>query len=307
MNNRPATLLETDSRHGYAIFLMVAGSIVISFGGVVQRNIEMATSWQVIFYRSIGMFLAVSIIVFFRYRGRLMETLHGIGWLGLLGAMMISLAAMSFVISLSHTTVANTLFILGSIPFFAALFGRIFLGEKLRRQTLLTMFGGALGLGIMVAKGIQIGSGLGNALALLTAISFAVYAIIVRYKREVEMLPVLLLSSSISICTAFLVIQGVIIIPLRDILLCLLWGGVLSGFVNWMFIIASRHLVSAEVTLIMLLEFALGPVWVWWFIGEIPSSWTVIGGSIIILSVAAKAAFELIKKPRAAQTTSGSV
>jgi len=84
--------------------------------------------------------------------------------------------------------------------------------------------------------------------------------------------------------------------------LCLFWGGFLSGFVNWMFIIASRHLATAEVTLIMLLEFALGPIWVWWFIGETPTTWTIFGGSLIIVAVALRSIFELINKPIREQT-----
>jgi drug/metabolite transporter (DMT)-like permease len=164
------------------------------------------------------------------------------------------------------------------------------------------MIAAAMGLGIMVAKGVSVGSGFGNLMALITAVSFASYAIIVRYKRQVEMIPVILLSSAIIIVISLLAAKGDIAIPLKDILLCLFWGGFLSGFVNWMFIIASRHLATAEVTLIMLLEFALGPIWVWWFIGETPTTWTIFGGSLIIAAVALRSIFELINKPKREQT-----
>jgi drug/metabolite transporter (DMT)-like permease len=147
-----------------------------------------------------------------------------------------------------------------------------------------------------------VGSGFGNLMALITAVSFAFYAIIVRYKRQVEMVSVMLLSSAIIIVISLLVTKGDIAIPLNDILLCLFWGGCLSGFVNWMFIIASRHLATAEVTLIMLLEFALGPIWVWWFIGETPTVWTIFGGGLIITAVALRSIFELINKPKREQT-----
>jgi drug/metabolite transporter (DMT)-like permease len=60
-----------------------------------------------------------------------------------------------------------------------------------------------------------------------------------------------------------------------------------------MFIFASRHLVAAELTLFMLLEFALGPIWVWVFINEVPTDLTVLGGLVVILSVAIRALFEL--------------
>jgi drug/metabolite transporter (DMT)-like permease len=282
--------------------LMVAGSVAISFGGLVQRNIEFADPWQINVYRSLGMLIAAGIIIGVRHRGNLLDTLTGIGRLGILGGVLLSIAGIAFVQALTHTTVANALFILGSIPFFAALFARLILGERLRRTTLIPMIAAAMGLGIMVVKGVSVGSGFGNLMALITAVSFAAYAIIVRYKRQVEMIPVILLSSVIIIVISLLATKGDIAIPLKDILLCLFWGGFLSGFVNWMFIIASRHLATAEVTLIMLLEFALGPIWVWWFIGETPTSWTIFGGSVIIAAVALRSIFELINKPKREQT-----
>ncbi len=296
-----------DSRHGYAMLLMVVGSIAISFGGLVQRSIEIADAWQIVFYRSLGMFCAAAIIVSIQYRGRILRTLTGIGQLGLLGGLFLSVAAMSFIQAFTHTTIANALFVLGSIPFFAALFARILLGEKLRRTTLLTMLVAAFGLGIMVMKGISAGSGFGNAMAVFTAISFAIYAVIVRYKRKIEMLPVLLFSALLTATISFAVKTGDVTISLRDILLCLFWGGCLSGFVNWMFIIASRHLAAAEVTLIMLLEFSLGPLWVWVFINEAPSVWTLFDGCLIIGAVALRAVFELINKPKPEQTPSAPV
>ena len=60
-------------------------------------------------------------------------------------------------------------------------------------------------------------------------------------------------------------------------------------------------------TLLMLIEFALGPIWVWWFIGETPSRWTLIGGSVILASVAVRAILDLINKPRPEQTPGQSV
>jgi drug/metabolite transporter (DMT)-like permease len=54
----------------------------------------------------------------------------------------------------------------------------------------------------------------------------------------------------------------------------------------------------------MLLEFALGPIWVWMFAGEIPTLWTLIGGCLIITAVTVRAILELINKTRPEQTPS---
>ncbi len=299
-----ATILSTDttdSRHGYAILLMVLGSVAISFGGLVQRSIEVATPWQINFYRSLGLIAAITVIVAIQNRGRFFVTLLSVGRFGVLAGVLLACAGICFIQAFTHTTIANALFIFGAIPFIAALLARLFLGERLRRSTLVTMLFAGSGLALMVFNGISIGSGFGNLMALGTALCFAGYAVVVRYRRKVEMLPSLLIASALIIIVSLPVSGGELTLPLNDILLCLFWGACLSGFVNWTFIIASRHLATAEVTLLMLIEFALGPIWVWWFIGEIPNRWTLIGGGIIITSVAVRAILELINQSRPEQ------
>ena len=135
-------------------------------------------------------------------------------------------------------------------------------------------------------------------MALMSALGFAGYAVVVRYRRQVEMLPCLLVSAVIMLVVALPATKGELVLPLNDILLCLFWGCCLSGLVNWTFINASRHLATAEVTLLMLIEFALGPIWVWWFVGEVPHHWTLIGGGVIMASVAIRAIIQLLNQPR---------
>ena len=109
-------------------------------------------------------------------------------------------------------------------------------------------------------------------MALVTAGCFSTFAVIVRSNRHVNMLPALLMSGLFIAVVAIVAAIDRLGITLHDLALCFLWGGVMSGVGNGMFIIASRHLVAAELTLFMLLEFALAPLWVWMFIGETPNA-----------------------------------
>lgn len=276
------------------MLMMVISSVVISFGGLLIRSMESAVPWQVNFYRSVALFGVVVGLILLQHRGKFIATIEKIGALGCLGGVFLGIAGIAFLQALTHTTVANTLFILGAIPFFAALVARILLKEKLTRATVLTMLVAAAGLTVMVLEGINIGSGVGNGFALLTAITFALYAVIVRSKRQQDMLPTLLISSIFIIIVALIMQADDLLISAHDLLLSFIWGGLLSGVANWLFIYASRHLAAAEITLFMLLEFALGPIWVWLVINEQPSRWTIIGGILIILAVAVRAIIELI-------------
>ena len=82
----------------------------------------------------------------------------------------------------------------------------------------------------------------------------------------------------------------------NDLALSFIWGGLLNGFAHSIFIIATRHLLAAEITLFMLLEFTLGPLWVWSFIGETPSINTFIGGGIVMAAIATLTVYELLKR-----------
>ena len=286
-------------RRGFAIGLIVASSVLISFGGLIMRSIEAADAWQINLYHALAFIAAVALILLLRYRRDTIVRIRAIGRPGLLGGALLAVAGIAFIQALINTTVANALFTLSAIPFITAALARVLLKERLRRVTLVTMLVAALGIFVMVAEGVGIGSGYGNAMALLTALCFSGFAIIVRHNRRIDMLPTLLVSGAIIALAALALRFDDLGISLNDLLLCFLWGGVLSGLANGMFVVASRHLVAAEVTLFMLLEFALGPVWVWLFVGEVPTVWTLLGGVLVIASVTLHAVLELRGRGRA--------
>ncbi len=55
--------------------------------------------------------------------------------------------------------------------------------------------------------------------------------------------------------------------------------------------VASSVLISFG-CLIMLWWFALRPVRVWHFVGEVPTRWTLLGGALVIASVALRSVIE---------------
>ena len=286
-----------EPRRVYAVGLMLAGSIAISFGGLIIRNIENADTWQINLYRSVALVTAVLLLLVFRYRGMAMTYVRSIGRPGIAGGVMLAIAGISFLQSMTHTTVANTLFTLSAIPFIAAALARIFLKERLRPSTLVAMIVAAVGIAVMLGEGVGVGHLYGNTMGLLTAFCFATYAVIVRHKRQTDMLPTLLVSGLIITLVTFVIKIDDLLISLHDLLLCILWGGLLSGLANSFFIIAARHLAAAEVTLLMMLEFVLGPLWVWLFVGEVPSRWTLLGGAMVLAAVTVRSLIELRRAP----------
>ena len=280
-------------RRGFGMAVIVASSIVISFGGLLVRSMDGADALQINFYRALSLLVVVSVILVAQYRGETIARVRAIGRPGLFGGLILGAAGVCFMQAMTSTTIANALFILSSIPFITAALAWLFLGERLQRATLVTMLVASLGIGVMMLEGFEAKSLYGNGMALVTAVCFSSFAVTVRRHRNVDMLPTLLVSAALIALVSLVLRWGDLGISGHDIVLCILYGGVLSGFANWTFIIASRHLVAAEVTLFMLLEFAFGPLWVWLFIGEVPAALTLAGGALVMTAVALRAGLEL--------------
>ena len=267
------------------MFLMVLGSSIISFAGLIIRGMDTASPLQISLYRGLALSFTILLILTLRYQTNTLRKITGVGGSGILAGILLASAGICFIQAITSTTVAATLFILASIPFISAFLARILLNERVSRQTLITMIIAGFGVSLMMVSGLRSNSFYGTSMALITAFCFSGYAIMLRKNKDIEMLPSVLISGLV-ICLVCLSILGQdIAISWLDLLKCILLGSIISFIPNSLFIYASKYLIAAELTLFMLLEFALGPFWVWLFIDEVPAFWTLIGGSSVIMAV----------------------
>ncbi len=280
-------------RRGYAMILMIVSSVIISFGGLIVRSMEEAGPSQINFWRSLALIVTFGSIFLFRHRRQSIRNFRKVRFGGLLAGASLTVAGLAFMQALAHTTVANTMFTLASIPFITAGLAWIFLRENLSHVTVGTMVVAAAGVIMMVMDGIGLGSIYGNLMALLTALGFSGFAVVVRRNRHIDMLPALIISAVLILLVSTAVSYDNLIVPWKDIALCFLWGSVFSGLGNVMFVAASKHLVAGELTLFMLLEFALSPLWVWLVVNEAPTTWALAGGMLVIGAVAIRAIIEM--------------
>ena len=276
----------------FAIVLMTIGSVIISFNGLVLRSINIADSWTIIFYRAFAFTLAIFLFLLFKYRKNVFSLIIKTGPSGFFAGLVLGASNICFIMSMTHTTVANAVFTISLIPFITAILAVFILKEKLAKITLYTMITAFLGVLIMFYGATQTGKILGNLFALVTAFCFSIFAITLRLNKNVDMLPSLLLSGVMAMSISFSVKLGSLQISVSDVALCFLLGGLMSGFVNCCFVFATRHIVAAEVTLFFFIEIALGPIWVWLFANETMSKNTFIGGCLILTSLLVRAVYE---------------
>ena len=277
--------------HQKAVAMMIASSGIMSVSGLLVRNLHAAGDWQIIFWRSVGLAVAMAALLFFEHKGGAFKQMRCIGWLGILGGVFFASTIMGFVMALTHTTVANTVFTMSAIPFFTAVMAWFILGERVRPLTIIAILVASAGIALMVGDGFARGSVFGNLMAIMTALGFACFVVILRKGRSVNMLASLIVAALIAALVAFYMTQGDLNLSAHDLILCLIWGALISGGSYFFLVRASQHLQGAELTLLVLLEFILAPTWVFLFVNEVPGKMTLIGGSIVLASVAGHALF----------------
>ena len=267
------------------MLLMIFGSGLISFTGLIIRDMDFANALQINLYRGLSLFVTILIIFILKHRSYTLNKIIKVGKPGVVAGGLLALAGICLIQAITTTTVASTLFICASIPFITSLLAFVFLNERISQQALITMVVAGFGVCSMMFSGLKTNSAYGVVMALITAISFSGYAILIRKNKGIEMLPCVLISGLIISTFCLIILKGDIGISCKDLARCVLLGSFISLIPSALFIYASRYIIAGELTLFMLLEFSLGPFWVWVFINEVPAYWTLAGGSLVMTSV----------------------
>jgi len=269
-----------------AVMFLTPDSLLIRLASI--------NSWNLIFYRGFIPFSVVFIGLLFIYKTNLIKQTLSNGWRGIAYALVFTVTNITFVISIENTNVANTLIMIALAPMLSAVLSFIFLKEIPDKKTWVAIIVTTLAVIYIFFDAIDAGDILGNALGLLTAFGLAVGAVIIRSARKIDLVPSAMFGKLLVALIAFyfsdnlsLVGNDIIIVPL----MCVMCVAVPFVLVT----IAPRFITAAEVNLFFLMETILGPLWVWFVILEQPSIETIIGGILIIITIAIHSALSLKK------------
>jgi len=276
-----------------AFILVFVAGLFWSFGAVTVRYMVDAHSYvfQYLFYRGFAISTILIIYLYLREGKNFYKNFLRIGFSTVLGGIFLATAFTGFIFSITMTSAAVTLFMLASMPFIAAIVGYIVLGETLRRSTLIAMTIAFIGICIMIYNDSISGSALGAIIGFISATGFALYSVTIRWKPETPKFTTVVLAglfcSLFSFCILGFSLDPFSNMPTVNSYLSLLHGLIVaSGLI--LYTLGSKHLPSAELTLLSLMECVGGVVWVWlpiFGINEVPSLNVIIGGVIITLAV----------------------
>ena len=267
--------------------LVCFGGFCLSWGGFIIRSFEQATVWQILFLRSFFFLLGLTVFLFIVYKKNTLIKIKTSGLPALLGGFVLSFSFIAFVVAMSNTTVANVVFIISTQTMFLALFGFIYLKEKVSLIGSFSIFLAMSGILVMVGDSVSSGSLFGNLVALAIPINFAVLVMIIRKYKNLDMVPDIFYSGIFS-CLYGIILSESFSFTFNDIFMGFLLGvpQLALGFIC--ITIGSRTTPSATIGLLMLSETLFAPIWVWIFLGEIPPLSVFIGGLVIILAIILK-------------------
>ncbi len=259
-----------------AVFLITPDSLLIRLS-----NIE---TWGMLFYRGAIPFVVVLIGTLFFYKKSFLKAVLGIGYPGIFYIFSFAACNITFLISIQNTNVANTLVMIALAPMLSAILGAIFLKEAPDKKTWIAILITFSACVYIFYDSLNLGNFYGDFFGLVTAFGLACNAVLVRYAKDRDLVPSAAIGKLCVAIFAFFFVKNfelvgndMIYVPL----MCVMCVAIPFVLVT----IAPRFITAAEVNLFFLLETILGPIWVWLVIKEQPSLETILGGSVIIITI----------------------
>ena len=275
-----------------AIPIVLIAGLIWSFGPLVIRYADQPelVPWQYLFARGLIIFIILNFYLYLNEGTRFVKNYLRIGLSGMVGSVGLASAMMSFIWSITHTSVAITLLCLAAMPLITALLGFIFLKEKVSINTWISIVVAAIGIYIMAMNDQKIDNTTGLVFGLTSAFGFSIFSISLRWRKKTPQFTTVSLAGLICALFSFYIIiqsnsslfsssKNEMLFSLHGTLVCI-------GLI--LYSIGSKHLPAAELTLLSLTEVIGGIFWVWlplFGINEVPSTNTIIGGFLIFISL----------------------
>lgn len=280
--------------HRAGISFAGLGVLALSFDAVLIRLAE-ASAPNAAFWR--GGFIALALVIYLLLSKNLHQfaKLKKYGWTAFFICCIYGFNAALFVFAVSYTTVANTVIILCSTPFFAALFSWLLLREKVDKMTWFTISVAVLGIVIVFMGADSSASLLGSLLALVLAFATGFLLSYLRRCPDLPRMPAVSVGALLSALILFPVATPLSLTP-ASLTWLIVTGLFLKPIASVCMLIATRYIPSPEVSIFLLLETLMAPVWAWLLLGELVTTITLAGGTTVLFMVVVHCWWEIRKE-----------
>ena len=275
-----------------AIPLVLFAGILWSFGPLVVRYMDNPhmVPWQYIFGRGLTIFIILNLYLYFEEGINFYKNYKKVGRSGIIGGCGLGVAMISFIYSITNTTAAITLLCLAAMPFFTAVLAYLFLKEKISLNVWVSIFIATVGIIIMAVGNTEKSSFIGFLFGITSSIGFSVFSVTLRWRKETPKFTTVAVAGLFCFVFASIMIlitqQPFFSTSYNSSMFSLHGSLVCFGLI--LYSIGSKAIPAAELTLLSLTEVIGGIFWVWlplFGINEIPSTYTIVGGFFLFISL----------------------
>jgi drug/metabolite transporter (DMT)-like permease len=274
----------------FGIILAAVGTLVLTPDSMFMRLSAM-NGTQMFAWRGLlmGTMLLLGWLLSSRHRGRDLRAVATGGGLTIIACQYVN--ATLFSLGIATAPAAIVLFGLATVPIFAAIFTWLIIGERTGRATWVTIALVMAGIGIAVLSGnsgqfdFNLASVLGALAGLGVASVLALNFVVLKARPALPILLVIGIGALLAGLTG-LALTGVPDMARGHVWAIAITGAIILPFSFFTLSLAARYTHASNVSLLMLLETVLGPIWVWLAIGEAMTPGMIIGGTIVIVSLA---------------------
>lgn len=270
-----------------AIFFLILSAVLWSLGGVLIKIVN----WHPIAIAGTRSLIASLIILIY-----LKQVQKSFNSTQILGAIFYAGTVILFVLANKLTTAANAILLQYGAPLYVALLSKPILKEKIEKINWIAMFFMLIGIYIFFLDKLQFVNFIGNIVAILSGISFALFIIIMR--KQKDGLPIYSVLWG-NILTAIIGLPFILRyfneLTLKSFLGLILLGTIQLGISYILYSIAIKEVSALEGALIPMIEPILNPIWVFLAVGEKPGEYSLLGGSIILVTLGFRYLYPVIK------------
>jgi len=272
--------VKSSGTHVTPLLFVFAAALLWSTGGLFIKWTTLA-GLELSFGRSF--FAIFTVALFTRHEG------FGLNRLTVVASILYAVLLILFVLATKETTAANAIFLQYTAPVYLLILEPIVYKEKFRSRDLITVLVCLGGMALFFVGQLRAQDITGNCLALASGLCFAVYFLLLRHPRarEVNRASSVIYGNILSvIILAPWGLAALATLTMHDLVGVAYLGVVQLGIAYTLFTAGmARGVRSLDAGIICYTEPVLNPVWVFLVLGERPSRWALLGGSIIIVAV----------------------
>lgn len=271
------------NKHRDGLIITVIGALLLSLESLLIK-LTTVSALTFSFYISIFMLISTNAMILLNKKTPFFSS-YKISFKGILiCGFLFGISNIFFIASLKNTTVVNAVLIFSLAPIFASIYMYVLFKEKSSKNIYISTFFISVGLYISFSSQLGTGQLLGNIYAFICIAVFSLSFVIISRFKDINMLAVISVSCIVSALIVSL-FNSNINIDINSLYVILLAGFLISPLARLLMGMGANMIPASEVSLLMIIETIMAPVWVWIFLNEIPNNNTLIGGIIILCTL----------------------